>query len=281
MMLHRRQKDAVGRNSSVCQPGFPNPTAGMKTRRHLLLLATLMFASGCSPDDGFRIEGSQARLNYDCLNLRVLVSSPAERALMLDYAGRILRYETEDENEERVTSIRDAFRADDDEALEIALAEYGCEFGMGVADRVRFPDRGSPPPVFVLPVLGDHADEGFSLIEHRGRIVVLNFWSTWCFPCRNEYPELQEIAREFAADGVVVAGVLYRDTPTAAMDWIREQGGGFPILLDDREEVARAYRVRGLPRTLIIDRDGTVIDHWTGFQPGHVIDRVRGLVARG
>ena len=98
------------------------------------------------------------------------------------------------------------------------------------------------------------------LSELRGRVVVLNVWASWCPPCRAEMPALQALHERRAADGVVVLGVnsTVQDTEQAARDFALDYGLTFPIGLDRDGQATRLYRVRALPTTFFIDREGTI-----------------------
>ncbi len=100
----------------------------------------------------------------------------------------------------------------------------------------------------------------------RGKVVLLNFWATWCPPCKAEMPDLEALYREYgAAHDFVVVGVNLQEDGAVVEKFARQAGLSFPILLDTDGEVSgQAYAVRSLPMSLIIDRDGYIRDAWTG-----------------
>ena len=100
--------------------------------------------------------------------------------------------------------------------------------------------------------------EPFRLSDMRGRVVVLNFWATWCLPCRAEIPAFNEIQREHERQGLQVVGVLSHDTPEAFKDFQKEIKQDYTILLGDDEVGAKFGNGPGLPVTIIIDRQGRV-----------------------
>lgn len=117
------------------------------------------------------------------------------------------------------------------------------------------PTQGSPAPDFTL-VTPD--GETVSLSDYRGQPVVLNFWATWCTPCREEMPLLQETYEAHQEDGLVVIGVNVRETPETIERFLDQVGVDFPILLDPDAEVVNRYLVTSLPLTFFIDRNGNV-----------------------
>ena len=124
------------------------------------------------------------------------------------------------------------------------------------------PVAGHPAPNFELQSLDG---EVISLAEFKGKPVLVNFWATWCGPCRAEMPEFQEAAVD-NADDLVVIGVnnTAADTPELVADFVDELGITFLILLDEDGAIAQTYQVRGLPMTVFIDRDGMVNEVFTG-----------------
>lgn len=98
-----------------------------------------------------------------------------------------------------------------------------------------------------------------SLAEQRGKVVVLNFWASWCLACRDEHAPLSEVAKLYRDRGVVFYGVLYNDTPEPARRWIEEMGGqSYPTLLDPGSRTAIDYGLYGVPETFFIDQEGRV-----------------------
>lgn len=113
--------------------------------------------------------------------------------------------------------------------------------------------EGKPAPDFSLVTL---EGEPVSLTSLRGRPVVLNFWSTWCQPCRLEHPALQRAAR--AWPDVAFLGVVYNDEPDKAARYLAQEGSAYPSLVDPAGRTAIAYGVAGVPETFIIAPDGTI-----------------------
>jgi len=98
----------------------------------------------------------------------------------------------------------------------------------------------------------------FSLTEQRGTVVIINFWASWCLPCRAEAPVLQAVWERYRDQGVVVVGIAYLDSDSDSRAFIREFGLTYPNGPDLRTEISRAYRVQGVPETFVIDQEGNV-----------------------
>lgn len=129
--------------------------------------------------------------------------------------------------------------------------------------RIDTPLIGKPAPAFRLPVLGG-GERG--LEDRAGKPAVMNFWATWCVPCRQEHPLLQQAARVYG-DRVEFTGIVYIDTEEKIRQWLGPGGSVYPILIDDRTRTAIAYGVSGVPETFFIDRDGTMIEKYNGPLP--------------
>ena len=99
-----------------------------------------------------------------------------------------------------------------------------------------------------------------SLQELRGQPVILNFWASWCGPCRAEMPALEQVATRYADEGVVVLLVNQGEGETTINDFLAEMGLTLPVLLDSDLNATRLYRVQALPTTFFIDRDGRIQD---------------------
>lgn len=117
------------------------------------------------------------------------------------------------------------------------------------------PLPGDTAPAFAMTTFDG---DDISLAGWRGQIVVVNFWGSWCAPCRDEAPDLQDIHEDFADDGVVMFGVNWLDVERRALEFMDEFGFTFPNAPDVEEIVAETYNIQGAPETFVIDRDGTV-----------------------
>lgn len=97
-----------------------------------------------------------------------------------------------------------------------------------------------------------------SLSDLRGEYVLVNFWATWCIPCRKEMPYLQELADKHEGD-LTILGVNMNEDAERVGSFIEEEGFTFPILLDPPDDLKREHRVQSLPVTFVVDRDGEVV----------------------
>ncbi len=117
------------------------------------------------------------------------------------------------------------------------------------------PQVGFPAPDFSLSNLDG---QSVRLADWRGQPLVLNFWATWCPPCRAEMPALQAAAQAYGDQGVRVLGVNQAEDPNPVVGFMQTLGLDFPVLLDRDAAVSQLYRVRSLPTTFFIDREGVI-----------------------
>lgn len=125
---------------------------------------------------------------------------------------------------------------------------------------------GQPAPDFALR---SATGENLRLSEYRGDVVMINFWATWCGPCRQEMPLLDDLYNRYQRVGFRLLGVNIDDDSRRAMQMIEELGVNFPVLFDEQKEVSKLYEVGAMPVTLLVDREGTVRYVHLGYKPGY------------
>jgi cytochrome c biogenesis protein CcmG, thiol:disulfide interchange protein DsbE len=120
---------------------------------------------------------------------------------------------------------------------------------------------GRPAPEFTLPTIDGGTVRSADL---RGRPYVVNFWASWCVPCRREHPNLEEFYRRYRPSGVELVGVIFSDTPEAARRYRTELGGDWPLVTDPQNRTAVDFGVRGPPESFLVDESGVVVAKFTG-----------------
>lgn len=112
-----------------------------------------------------------------------------------------------------------------------------------------------------------------TLSDLRGQPVLVNFWATWCAPCRAEMPELVAAFQQHGDQGLVVIGVNQQESEAKALQFMEEFGIEFPVALDSRGDLANLYVARGLPTTYFIDRDGNIAEQWRGILTADLLQK--------
>ncbi len=138
--------------------------------------------------------------------------------------------------------------------------------------------EGKAAPDFALK---SSTGENLRLSEFRGDVVMINFWATWCGPCRQEMPLLDELYARYERVGFNLLGVNIDDDSRRAMQMIEELGVDFPVLFDARKEVSKLYEVDAMPVTVLVDREGNVRYVHHGYKPGYeekYLDQIRSLL---
>jgi peroxiredoxin len=137
---------------------------------------------------------------------------------------------------------------------------------------------GAPAPAFQL---NSSTGKPLALADFRGQIVLLNFWASWCGPCRQEMPILEQLNHQYHAKGVTLLGINVEPDSAAAVDWLKATPVTFPILFDTDSKVSKLYEVAGMPNTVIIDRKGQVRYIHRGYAAGaenDYLNQIRTLI---
>ena len=137
---------------------------------------------------------------------------------------------------------------------------------------------GAPAPDFTLK---DLSGKDVVLSSHRGHVVLINFWATWCTPCRIEMPAIQKRYEALKDKGFVVLAVDDDEAINDVSAFTHELGLTFPVLLDPGERINDLYRVRGLPTTFIVDREGTIQQQQIGLMTEDQLDGYLAKVGLG
>ncbi len=103
-----------------------------------------------------------------------------------------------------------------------------------------------------------------SLEDYRGKLIFLNFWATWCPPCRAEMPSMQRLWEEFKEEDFVILAINIQEEIKLVSSFMNERGLSFPVLLDEKGEVARSYGISGIPATFFLNPDGEIIGKAVG-----------------
>ena len=123
---------------------------------------------------------------------------------------------------------------------------------------------GKPAPSFSMPLLGGGQ---FNSEDHRGSPMIINFWASWCPPCRQESPGFERVWQRYRNQGIQLVGVDIQDTEEEALAYVREFGLTFPNGRDTDGKITIEYGVIGLPVTFFISADGVVEGRWVGALP--------------
>jgi peroxiredoxin len=158
-----------------------------------------------------------------------------------------------------------------------ACAEAGLEPAAAPKDEAH-PMLGELAPDFELD--SANGGESVSLAAHRGKVVIVDFWATWCEPCRVSFPEYQAIADRMSGK-VVVIGISEDDDPAAISSFARDADVSFPLVWDEDKSLAAAYKPSAMPTSFIVDPNGLVRYVHLGFRAGdgtHIEKRIREIL---
>src|SRR5579883_1211316 len=117
------------------------------------------------------------------------------------------------------------------------------------------PKLGSVAPEITIAGLNG---QPLSLSAFRGKVVLVNFWATWCEPCKQEFPVLVQAYKQYADDGLVILGVDVEESPAAVAQFAQAFGASFPVGIDGDSSVVLRYRLVGLPTSFFVDRTGVL-----------------------
>jgi len=131
-------------------------------------------------------------------------------------------------------------------------------------------------------ILQDMSGKSYTLSDLRGSVLFINFWATWCLPCREEMPFIQNLYNHFKEEkGFRMLTILYRDDYLKALAYLKENNFQLPLFIDNEYRTARAYGVTGVPETYIVDKKGVLKERKLGparWDSPQAISFISGLV---
>jgi len=145
------------------------------------------------------------------------------------------------------------------------LAGLLISFGLAAGASAASIAPGAPAPAFELPA---STGSQMGLGDLKGQVVLINFWASWCGPCRQEMPVLEQIYHKYKSAGVTLLGVNVEPKSTDALAFLKTTPVSFPILFDTDSKVSTLYDVAGMPSTVIVDRKGKVRYVHRSYNPG-------------
>jgi len=202
------------------------------------------------------------------LKIRQLPAVPNKLRLAMGLASRATEGDFgHDTLQEVATTLADAIKEqppkEQDDYLELAsLVRYehvnasldSPQFAAAMA-KLEADDQHRNEANFTLTDLNGKA---WTLRELRGKVVMVNFWATWCPPCRKEMPDLETLYQRFGPQGLVILGISDEDAATVS-PFVAQQKVTYPILLDPGRKVNELFQVEGIPKTFIYDREGKIV----------------------
>jgi len=137
-----------------------------------------------------------------------------------------------------------------------------------------------PTPTLALK---DLAGQLHRLAEYRGKVLIVNFWATWCEPCVEEMPSLQKLKDQLPAGRTEVIGVNLGENEIRIRQFVEKTGISFPLLLDRDGDTKKAWKVNGAPATYVLDANGKIRFYWVGevdFGESSLLARIQKLIPR-
>jgi thiol-disulfide isomerase/thioredoxin len=127
-------------------------------------------------------------------------------------------------------------------------------------------DMTGAAPDFTLKSI---SGENLKLSEFRGDVILINFWASWCGPCRQEMPLLDQLYQRYSPVGFTILGINVEENSDQARKLLQEVPVSFPILFDTQNSVSKLYNLVGMPSTMIVDRDGNIRYQNVAYLPGY------------
>lgn len=128
-------------------------------------------------------------------------------------------------------------------------------------------------------IYGRNVDEPVKLSELRGKVVYVDFWASWCGPCRQSFPWMNDMHERYGDNGLVVVGVNLDEERGDALRFLRQVPASFPIVFHPEGNLPDAYGVQAMPSSYLVDRQGRIVHRELGFELGEQ-GRLEGMIAR-
>jgi peroxiredoxin len=141
--------------------------------------------------------------------------------------------------------------------------------------------RGAVAPAFSLPKLGGG---NVSLDALRGQVVLVNFWATWCKPCEDEMPAMENLYGALRSEGLELVAISVDEDAALVESFGKRLGLSFPLLLDPDKQAAQAYQTYRFPESFLVDREGVVVERYIGpkeWDAQAYVERIRRLLKGG
>ena len=126
---------------------------------------------------------------------------------------------------------------------------------------------GNPAPPFTMKTANGKGD--FSMEKHKGKVVLVDFWATWCEPCKKSFPKLQELQTKYKPN-LVIVGISQDDENEGLQAFAKTYGADFPVGWDDGKGIAKKYNPKSMPSSYIVDKEGVVRFAHTGWHDGEM-----------
>jgi cytochrome c biogenesis protein CcmG/thiol:disulfide interchange protein DsbE len=153
----------------------------------------------------------------------------------------------------------------------VALALTSCQYVGSVAGYIILRQVPREADTFLQEApdfdFVTYSGEQIKLSELRGKVVIINFWSSWCPPCLSQLLELQNIREQYPADDVAILGIAYLDMASSALESVNTLHLTYHIGSDNGTEIADAFGVQGIPETFVVDRQGQIKVHLASLYP--------------